>query len=148
MFRLADAKPYHCGRILRRLRDPQRAAFATLGLDAHRQLRDRFGESSFKRAWLIDGELAGLGGVTGSPLSTTGLIWLALTPDCARFPRQTIETARMMLAHVMATREEVYAVLFVSDAASVRFARFLGFEPVDAPAPDGTLVMVHRRWPL
>ena len=144
VFRLADAKMHHCGQILRRLRDPQREAFMALGLDAHRQLRDRFGESSFKRAWFIDGGLAGLGGVTGSPLSTTGLIWLALTPDCARFPRQTVETARNMLAHVMATREEVYAMIFTSDPASVRFARFLGFAPVDAPAPDGTLLMVYR----
>jgi hypothetical protein len=50
-----------------------------------------------------------------------------------------------MLAKVLETREEVYAVMFASDPVSVRFARFLGFEPVETDAPDGAVLMVCRR---
>lgn len=141
-FRLVEAKLHHCGQIVRRLREPQKEGFAALGLNPHTELRERFGQSSFKRAWLIDGRLAGLGGVTGSLASSTGYVWLALSNECARYPKETSATARRMLDNFLQTRHELFAAVFAKDEVSVRWARFLQFEPIEAA--DGVIFMRRR----
>ena len=134
--------------MIRRLRAEQAEALASIGIKSHAELRARFYESSFRRAWLVDGRLTGLGGVTGSHLSTEGLVWLALSHDVMRYPRQTALTARAQLEEIMATRRRVFTLMFPSDAASMRWVEFLGFEQVaEQPdwVPPGTVLMAHGK---
>lgn len=143
-FRLAEAKLHHCGQMARRLRSPQAQAMASIGLRSHAELRQRFTESAFKRSWLIDGKLAAIGGVTGSWISSEGLVWLALSEDCARHPRQTALTARAQLAEMLETRSQVFTLMFPSDPVSMRWVKFLGFEAAAGETPDGTILMRRR----
>lgn len=147
-FRLIDAKPWHVGQMIRKLRRAQAGALASIGIRSHAELRARFGESSFKRAWTIDGKLAALGGVTGPAISSTGFVWLALSDAVAAYPRQTALTARRQLAEIMETRHEVTTLMVPSDAASMRWVEFLQFEAVsDQPewVPEGAILMWHRK---
>lgn len=139
-----EAKPWHCGQLTRTLRPAQSGAFAAIGVSSHRELRARFMESSVKRAWFIDGELAALFGITGPQISTTGIVWLALSEKATRLPKITAIYARRELARMMEARHEVFTLMFPSDAVSMRWVEFLGFEPVGAPNQDGTLLMVRR----
>jgi hypothetical protein len=150
-FRLVPAKIWHCGAMIRKLREAQAGALASIGIRSHAELRARFAESSLKLSWEIDGKLSALGGVTGSLLSSTGFIWLALAEEATRYPRQTALTARVQLAEIMKTRHEVFSVMFPSDAASMRWIKFLKFEDAEQQpqwVPAGAVLMVHRKGQL
>ena len=102
----------------------------------------------FKRSYTIDGRLAGMMGVTGSLLSSTGLIWLALAEEATRYPRGTALLARATVAEIMQTRHEVFTVMFQIDAASMRWIEFLRFYEADNQPdwlPDGMVLMRHGK---
>lgn len=147
-FEVIPGKPYHCGAMIRRLRAEHRAAVATLGLSPHHSLRSNFDISLFTRAWLIDGELAGLGGVTGSEISSTGYVWLALSEKATKFPIEIVKEARRQLARIMVTKRDLVTLIIPEDKTSLRFATWLGFETVDpTPIPCGTgrVVLIRYR---
>lgn len=127
-FEIAEAKPWHCGEIARRLRLEHARAVRLLGVDTHRALLDAFRGSCFRRAWLGDGKLFGLGGVVGSPFGQTGAVWLALAEEATRYPRAIVREARQQLDALSATRSLV-TTLIDGDEAANRFAAFLGFTP-------------------
>jgi hypothetical protein len=83
-FQVIEAKEHHCGQIVRRLRAEHARAIAGFGVHAHREIRTNFDASAFRRAWLIDGRLAALFGVTGALLGVARL-WVA-RPDVGRDP--------------------------------------------------------------
>lgn len=128
-FQIVEAKPYHCGQMARLLRAEQGESVAALGMDAHRELRDRFRNSSFRKAWLIDGRLAGLGGVEGTLLASQGYLWLALTKQATRHPVAMVKEARRQLEEICQFRDKVETLLIGGDDASLRFALAVGFEP-------------------
>lgn len=128
-FQIIPAKPWHCGAMVRRLRIEQRVAVARLGVDSHRELFERFGQSTVRRALLIDDRLEALGGVTGSALSGEGYVWLALSARAARFPLALLRIVRAQLDLVMQTRSVLVTTVLDGDEAAKRFAIFLGFVP-------------------
>ncbi len=147
-FELRPARLYHCGRMIRKLRAAQAGALATLGIHLHTELRARFSESSYKESWFIDRKLAALGGVTGSLMSSTGFIWLAVSDDATRYPRQLALMIRTLLARVMETRHEVYTVIFKEDIVSLRWVEFLRFHEAKTQPdwlPDGAVLMRHGK---
>ena len=129
-FRIVDARLRHCGQMVRRLRLDHTMALLALGVDPHRDLRSRFSQSSIRRAWLIDGEVAAIGGVTGALAASEGFIWLAVSPLAARHRTEMVREARRQIAFLMATRRSLSTLLIGNDDAARRFAVFLGFRPV------------------
>jgi hypothetical protein len=128
-FEIIEGRPYHCGQIVRRLRAEHRTAM--IGVNAHREISDRFATSSFRRAWLIDGDLCALGGVVGGALSSVGYIWLALSQLALAYPVAVVKEARRQLDEIMATRRELATIIVPDDTAALRFAVFLGFHVAD-----------------
>lgn len=126
-FQIIAARPYHCGAMVRRLRTEHASAIARLGLDSHRELAERFAQSAWRRAWLVDGELAALAGVTGSQLSAQGLVWLALSKQAVRYPLGVVREAKQQLDELMAVKRLLVTTLLDEDLAAQRFAIFLGF---------------------
>lgn len=143
-FNVIPARSYHCGQMARRLRAEHAAVVVKLGLNAHQELHERFIWSAFRRAWLIDGELAALGGVTGSPLETSGMIWLALSELATKYPVACVKEAKKQLAEIMATRHEITTLLLEGDEAARRFALALGFVP-NGKAGEHSLMGIKRR---
>lgn len=147
-FEIIPGRQFHCGAMIRRLRAEQREAIAALGVDPHRGLRDNFDMSVFTRAWLIDGQLAGLGGVTGPEISTTGYVWLALSEQATRFPIEVTKEARRQMARIMLTKRELITSIIPEDRKSLRFATWLGFETVDptpVPCGKGRVILIRYR---
>lgn len=126
-FQIINGRSHHCGRIARQLRGEHHASLLQLGLSVHRQIRDNFDQSYFKKAWLIDGRLAGLGGVIGSELSATGFIWLALTDEATKYSKEIVREARRQLDAIMLTKTELATTIVDGDDAAMRFAMFMGF---------------------
>lgn len=149
-FQIIPAKPWHCGAMVRRLRLEHRKAVAQLGLNSHRELFERYGASSYRRALLIDGHLEALGGVTGSALSGEGYVWLALSAKAARYPLALVREARRHLDLAMQTRSVLVTTVLDGDVAAQRFAIFLGFvlahDEAAQPAASraGRRVLAHR----
>ena len=133
VFEVIEARRHHCGQMARHLRSEQAEATARLGVHAHRQLVQVFDNSSWRRAWLIDGRLAGLGGVEGPILSSTGVIWLAFTEQACRYPVAMVKESRRQLQEIMSLKRQIVTTLFENDSASRRFAVKLGFETFGDP---------------
>jgi hypothetical protein len=130
-FQIIDAKPYHCGQMIRALRREHKAAWAEFGIEPHRELRERFAVSCFRRAWLIDGKLAALGGVVGTALAPVGYVWLTLSELALRYPIATVREVERQLAEIMTVKRELAILILPQDKSAMRLAIFLGFHVAD-----------------
>lgn len=149
-FEIVEGQVWHCGMMVRRLRAEHRDATLQLGISAHHHLRRNFEDSSFRKAWLIDGALAGLGGVTGSSLSADGYIWLALSEAAVRYPVAVVREAKRQLSNLAMVKRDIVTTLMTEDRTALRFATKLGFElahmhPV--PFGNGTVIAVRYKGP-
>jgi hypothetical protein len=129
-FTIIEAKPYHCGQMVRLLRHEHQQVIARIGANSHRELRAHFDNSSFRRTWLIDGKLGALGGVTGGKLSSGGLVWLAVAHNAMKYPLAMVREARRQLDEIMTVKRDLVTTILEGDEASKRFAIFLGFVPL------------------
>jgi hypothetical protein len=148
-FEIVEARTNHCGQMVRRLRGEHQAAIARLGVNTHRELRRAFDDSSYRRALLIDGTLAALGGVTGPAMAATGTLWLALAQEATRYPHHIARIARRQLELILAVKRELNTFILPADEASFRFAKFIGFQTLrnsGVEINEGKLIpMVIRR---
>lgn len=145
-FEIIEGRPWHCGQIARTMRREHREAVACLGIDSHREISQRFEVSAFRRAWLIDGKLAALGGITGSAISGTGFLWLALSESATRYPVAIIKEARRQLDEILTVKNEIVTTILDMDEPARRMAIFLGFHGKDRlTVGQGTAVAMVLR---
>ncbi len=128
-FELIEAKPWHCGAMVRLLRREHQQAVAMIGLRSHSVLRSTFDDSVWRKAWTIDGKLAAIGGVTGPALSSYGLVWLAFSRAATKYPLAITKMVRSQLDEIMRTKRLLITSVLEGDEASARFAIFMGFVP-------------------
>lgn len=139
---IVEARLYHCGHLARAMRPAQIAGGRARGANPHRELVARFGASSYRRACLLDGRLAALGGVVGTQVESEGLIWLAIAAWATAHPRALLIAARQALDEIGRLKHRVGTLILAEDAASFRFAKRLGFNVrVDAETPFETVFM-------
>lgn len=131
-FEIVEAKRHHCGPMSRALRRDHLSAMLAIGADVHRELRDCFDQSSFRKAWLIDGQIGALGGVLGTLANGDGMIWLAIAELAMRYPVAMIREARKQLAGLMRLKRGLVTTVLEGDPASLRFAIAVGFHDPDA----------------
>jgi len=124
---MVEAMEFHCGRMVRQLRTEHRAAIARLGVNTHRELRRAFDDSAYRRALLIDGKLAALGGVTGPALAASGTIWLAITQEATAHPHLIARLALRHLREILRIKRELDTYILPADETSLRFAKMMGF---------------------
>lgn len=129
---ISEAKAWHVGAILRRMRVDHEAAMRQMNVNLHHELRAKFLCSYYRRAGFIDGELAAVWGVEGTSLSAEGLPWLVLSQYAVKFPVAVLRYARKEIAYLARTKVRLVTTVVPSDEAAQRLVAFLGFE-----APDG-----------
>lgn len=149
-FEIVEAKSFYCGQMVRKLRNEHQAAIAKLGVNTHRELRRAFDDSSYRRALMIDGVLAGLGGVIGPAMAGTGTIWIAITQEATRYPQHIARIMRRQLAEVFTVKRELSAFILPADVVSLRFAKFIGFEtlrnsPIDREEVDFVPMVLRKQ---
>lgn len=126
-FTLIEGKAWHCGAIVRRLRHGHLEQLYRAGIDIHRELRVSFDSSSYRRTWLIDGKIAGMGGIIGSDISASGFVWIAVTEAARKYPLQIIRTVRGELDQILALKHQLTCIVLPYDEPACRFAAFMGF---------------------
>lgn len=134
-FEIREGKAWHCGAISRALRYEHQKAILLLGVNAHQELRGIFDASIYRKSWFIDGRLAGVGGVTGTAVSSYGVIWVAFTNEATKYPLALTKEMQHQLSVIMETRKLLQCTIMEGDEASERFAIFLGFVPADCIEP-------------
>jgi len=139
---ITEGRLHHCGRIVRALRYEHQVANAGVGLDPHRIVRMAMAQSAYRRAAFLDGELAGLWGVTGSIMSPFGYAWLCLTQEAARHPILVLREARRQIDEIMRTKMVLVTDIMGDDIAAIRLATYLGF----AAADHGLGARASTRW--
>jgi hypothetical protein len=132
-FQIIEAKPWHCGQMVHLLAVEKQCVIARLGMpEAHRQMRQCFDGAVQRRAWLIDGEIAALGGIIGSPLSLHGYLWLAVSNRARKYPLSFIKEMRRQLDAATASFRQLSATLVSNESDDVwrdmRFAAAFGFK--------------------
>lgn len=143
-FQIVEARRHHCGKMARMLRQEHQRAALLVGLDTHRELRNCYDRSWYRRAWLIDGLLAGLGGVMGTMMAPAGFIWLALSERATRYPIEIVKEARRQLDFLMTVKRELHTTIVPSDEAALRLSVFLGFHAADE-GPGASAFSRHGR---
>jgi hypothetical protein len=142
-FETISAKRSDCSKIACSARDDHREAIIALGLDPYRELIQAFDETPHPRAWLINGELAALGGVAGPPgLCPVGVGWLVVAEDSIRFSCALAREVKRQLDAAHEVYPLVVSPLCPTDKKSLRFAAHLGFAVEHAHLQDGLLFVV------
>lgn len=128
-FQVIEAKPHHCGQIIRIIRNEHKMAMAQIGVnDGHGKLRQMFQSSYMRVAWMIDGKLAAIGGVSGTAIGFSGQVWLAVAERAVRFPVEMVKESRRQLARIMEIKDHLVTTIAEDDKTSKRFAEFMGFQ--------------------
>lgn len=128
---IVEAKLWHCGAIARSLRVEHAGMLIRMGVPIHRELRDYFDRSYYRRSALVDGHLVAVWGCEGSLISSSGLLWLAMSQYAVKFPIAVLRYAKREIAHLAKTKTELGTTLLPDDEAAHRLAVFLGFEAFD-----------------
>jgi hypothetical protein len=116
-----------------------------MGFDAHKGLVRIAAGSVVKQAWFVDGELYGIGGISGTLTSSTGFVWLALSTASRGKRKLLVTMLREQLALALQRYSRLTATVLTDDLTSQRFALFMGFRfaPLDYPLPPGFLGMQY-----
>jgi len=128
-FSLIDGRAHHCGQIVRKMRAKQQEAMMKAGVSLHAEVRSRFHSSCYTKAWLIDGELAALGGAIGSLGGSACFIWLVTTEKATLHPTAMVRAVQGQIAYLSSAYRILNTVLIGADEPSKNFAAFLGFSP-------------------
>lgn len=130
--RIAPARAWHCGRMVRAMRRDHREALERRGIDVHREMRRAYEASWWRGVLLVDDELVALGGVKGNLLSPVGDCWLCLSQTARHYPLLLLRTMANLRDTIMATgKRELVATVLPDDDAAQRFAAFLGFHTAE-----------------
>lgn len=134
---LREAKAWHCGAISRRLRRDYQALVD--GVNQHAEMRAVFDSSlSCRKALYIDGQLAAIGGVTGTDISAEAEIWLAVSEEAVRVnPITVTRLFKRELDKVLETRRRLVTVVLKNDRRGMMLAYFLGFRVCETREING-----------
>ena len=111
------------------------------GFNPREALRRVFIASHHARTALIDDQPVAMWGVSGSLLGDTAYVWLVLSDRICEMPLSIVREARNALAMAARSYPNVIATILPDDAASLRFATFLGFEEAErVPVGDGYML--------
>lgn len=129
---IVDAKRYMCGRIARQLRHEHLSATMRIGKDAHRGLREVYDRSFYRKAAVLDGDLAGMWGAMGNLMSPSTFVWMAITERATRYPLAVTKIARTEMTTILGFgKQELTTTIIAGDAAAKRLAVFLGWHVTD-----------------
>jgi len=146
-FSIIDAKPFHVGNILRKMRRAHRDACTALGGDLHHELSDLYGQSSIRKAIIQNGNLVALFGMKSAFCETSGFVWLVLSDGLSPQSLTVIRQARKQLDILSVGKAELKTTVPAADRLAVRMASLLGFSPIPFQAKNGLLWMSRTSTP-
>jgi hypothetical protein len=145
-FETIPAKRSDCSKIACLARGDQFEAIVKIGLDPFRELVQAYDETPNPMAWLIDGELAALGGIAGPPgLCPIGIAWLVVAEHATRFSYALAREVRRQISTALEAYPLVVSPLIPNDTKALRFAEVVGFAIKLAYQQDELLFAVYGK---
>lgn len=144
---LVSGEPFHAGQIARTLRLEHRELLLAMGVNLHRDLRQTFDASAYRRSWFVDGKLMAIGGVTGPISASEGMIWLAVNEAAMAHRLRLARLVLKLLEELSVTKRRLLTTVLLKDEAAIRFAYFLGFRSSERTSINGAdvLIMIYDR---
>lgn len=112
----------------RTLRDDDRAEIEDAGLPVKHFLFRLYVDSLYRRAALVDGEIAAIWGDCAPLLSTEGHVWLLTAPPIERIPLTFFREARREIGELLRLRSLLRADTGAGYHKAHRFFALLGFQ--------------------
>src|SRR5215472_17174624 len=129
---LIPCKLGHIRAIANRLRSEECEEIALLTGRPNRHVMIRmFLMSAYSRTFLVDGEIAAIGGDAAPLLASEGHLWLFTTPLVERVPLAFFRMMREEIAKQLEIRDRARSSVLASFTRCLRFYRMLGFEVVE-----------------
>lgn len=145
-YQIIEARHQDVWKLARRLREEDRAAAAAAGFAPRDLLYRMWRDSPYRRAALIDGQVAALWGCYAPLLCATGEAWLKTAPEVERLPLAFVKEARRELVAMLENRVELQTAVDARSERAIRFVRILGFEldPPQRSCLTGQLLCLGR----
>lgn len=143
-----EGRPYHCGQMARALRHEHRDLLLKMHVPVHRDLKSAFDDSSWTRAFFLDGELMALGGVTGPAMASEGSMWLAISQGGITHWQHIARQCLRQVEQVMETKSHLQTIVLKEDMPAIRFAYFIGFggaEPMEIGGAKALKMTLSRK---
>lgn len=121
----------HIRAILPRLREDDRAELEAAGKPRH-VLIHLWRESSVRRSYFVDDEIAAVWGCSGALAGETGELWLFTTPAVERVPITFIKEARRSIHEMLHTHTTLVSGVLAGYAKAEKFLEGMGFVMGDA----------------
>jgi hypothetical protein len=138
------AREAHVNAILRRLREHDREAFATVD-DPAKLILDEIRQSTTAFVGLIDGEVGCLWGVRARTiLSDSVYLWMITSTVAEEHPFVFVRHSRMMAQSILEEYGRIEGHVFVNNPMSMKWIKWLGATIEESPAP-GVLEFTLRR---
>jgi hypothetical protein len=131
VFEVKEAKSWHVGQMARTLRSDLIGYIENYNMNVHREMSKVFNESYYRKIWVVDGKLCGIGGISGSAVSCAGFIWVALNSNALKFPKEIVKESQRQVALALEFHSKLLATTFYGDVRARRFIEFLGFSEFD-----------------
>lgn len=145
VYEIVPASVLHVRPLSASLRPAACMTLQAFGLDTRAALRRAFAGSAYCRTALIDGVPAAMWGLSGSLLTDTATVWLALGQRAAAVPVAVMRGAISELEEMLRGRSTLFARISREDDAALIFARSIGFTPArEIEAPEGIVVLAYR----
>lgn len=129
---IVEASLAHMRAVAGRLRVEERLeTVAAREVPRHLMLR-LWGDATYRRAGLVEGEVAAVWGCGGTLGSSAADVWLFTTPVIDKIPLRFVREARGQIAEMLKTRHTIYSACLETCERSLRLWQMLGFEAQDA----------------
>lgn len=127
LYETVDVTSDHIADIVGKLRQEDGETEALLGIDIHEKLSLICDRSKYRKSWLVDGNLAAMGGVLDASASPgIGHLWLTMTRKAKQHVSPLFRTVSAEMADIMKTGD-FHTTIVRADEARWAFARHCGF---------------------
>ena len=124
---ILPATPDHADYLRDNLRPGERHEIACLGATPAEALRASLAGSIFARTAILDGRIAAMWGVGGSPLGGVGEPWLLTAVDVERVPVKMVRTARAEVGAMLGLFPILTNYVTAEYRQACRFLEVVGF---------------------
>lgn len=141
---IVASEPQHVNQLVARLRENDAREITCLGFNVRRIIWRSYRGALLRRSAFIDGEIAAMWGVGGSPLDPVGRPWLMTTGAIEKLPKTYLREARREAREMLACFPVLQNWVHAEYTSAVKFVRLMGFDVEEAKPFGPTGALFHR----
>ena len=144
---VVQAEAWHAARLVTRLREDDRREIMVAGKRPARELWHAYRESLFANSVLVEGEVAAMFGVGGSPFHRVVSPWMLTAPEFERIPKFAVKVGREYVAFCRETYPYLLGLVDDNYTRAIKYLKVIGFN-VGEPFPYGPYGVPFRHFTL